>query len=370
MKKSYKLLCLTMVVALLFGVFAACQPAAAPAAPAAAPEAKQEAAPEEKPAEAEAPAEAEKPAEPMKDPIVLKLAHHMAIDSAADKAIRFYADLVKERTGGQIQIDVYPASQLGGERDYLEGLELGTVDMSLNTTALIMNLTPEFGLLDLPFLFDSYEHAQAAMYGAPMEYLSQKLMDEHGIRVLGGFCSGFRIMMTTDQKLEKLEDFKGLKMRAPETPIYIDMFKALGANPTPIPFSEVYTAMQTGVVEGVEVAAEYMYNMKFYEVGKYIVQTNHIFSGICPLINEAKFQSLPADCQQAIMECMTEACDYQWELFLAGDDAALQAVIEGGCELTQIDREPLKEACLPMRQQYSDQYNAADFFKLVDECKP
>ena len=304
-----------------------------------------------------------------KDTIVLKLAHHTAIDSAYDVAIKHYADLVYERTDGRVRIDVYPAAQIGGERDVLEGLELGTVDMTLNTSALIMNIVPEDGLLDLPFLFEDYDHVRACLDGEAGKMLGDKLLEQRGIRMLGGWCSGFRIMLTTNKRIESLEDFSGVKFRAPETPVYIDMFTALGSSPTPIPYGEVYTALQTGVVEGVEVAAEPMYTSKFHEVGKYLIRTNHIFSTICPLINEEKFQSLPEDVQQIMLDTMKEATDYQWELFAEADEKALQAMIDSGCELIEIDRQPLVEACADMQQKYIEELDAQAFMDHVQSAK-
>lgn len=297
--------------------------------------------------------------------IVLKLAHHTAIDSAYDVAIKHFGKLVSDKTGGNLTVDVYPAAQLGGERDVLEGLKMGTIDMTLNTSALIMNLTPEFGLLDLPFLFESYESARACLNGPAGKILSDKLLAQHGIRMLAGWNSGFRIMLTNSKPITRLEDFRGMKMRAPETPVYIDMFRSLGANPTPIPYGEVYTAMQLGVVEGVEVAPEPMYTSKFHEVGKYLVRTNHIFSAICPLINEAKYQSLPPEYRKAIDEAIAESTEYEWKLFIEQNDKALQAMIDYGCALNEIDRESLKRACMPMHESYEKQYNAKELLSLL-----
>lgn len=303
--------------------------------------------------------------EVQKDTVVLKLAHHTAIDSAYDIAVKHYADLVNQRTDGRVKIEVYPAAQLGGERDVLEGLKLGTIDMSLNTSALIMNITPEFGLLDLPFLFEDYDHVKACLEGEPGKILADKLLEQNGIRMLGGWCSGFRVMLTSNKPIENLDDFKGLKMRSPETPVYIDMFTALGASPTPIPYSEVYTAMQTDVVEGVEVAAEPMYTSKFHEVGKYIVKTNHIFSTICPLINEKKFKSLPEDVQKIMIDTMKEATEFEWEKFIEADEAALQAMVDAGCQLNEIDRQPLADACAPVREKYEKDLNAKEFMDSI-----
>ena len=297
--------------------------------------------------------------------IVLKLAHHTALDSAYDVSIKHFGKLVSDKTGGNLTVDVYPAAQLGGERDVLEGLKMGTIDMTLNTSALIMNLTPEFGLLDLPFLFQDYKSARASLDGPGGKILADKLLAEHGIRMLAGWNSGFRIMLTNSKPIEKLADFKGMKMRAPETPVYMDMFRALGANPTPIPYGEVYTALQLGVVEGVEVAPEPMYTSKFHEVGKYLVRTNHIFSAICPLINEEKYQSLPQAYKDAINSAMVESTDYEWDLFIKSDEKALQAMIDYGCKLNEIDRDSLREACKPMHAEYEKKYNATELLSLL-----
>jgi len=297
--------------------------------------------------------------------VVLKLAHHTAIDSAYNIAAKHFADLVSQKTGGKLTVDIYPAAQLGGERDVLEGLKMGTIDMSLNTSALIMNLVPEFGLLDLPFLFQDYKSARASLEGPGGKILAGKLLAQHGIRMLAGWNSGFRVMLTTNKKIEKLEDFRGMKMRAPETPVYIDMFRALGANPTPIPYGEVYTALQLGVVEGVEVAPEPMYTSKFHEVGKYLVRNNHIFSAICPLINEAKYQSLPDSYRKALNEAIAASTEFQWDLFIKADEAALKAMIDYGVVMNEIDRDTLREACRQMHADYEKQYNASELLALL-----
>ncbi|MCL1991853.1 MAG: TRAP transporter substrate-binding protein [Spirochaetes bacterium] len=296
---------------------------------------------------------------------VFSLAHHNPVGGVYDYAIRHFADLVYQKTDGGVTINVFPAAQLGGERDVLEGLSMGILDMTLNTSALIMNLVPEFGLLDLPFLFEDYDAARAAIEGPGGQMLGDKLLQQHGVRMLAGWNSGFRIMMTTGTPIHNLADFSGVRMRAPETPVYIQMFQALGANPTPMPFAEVYTALQLGVVDGVEVAAEPMYTMRFHEVGSYLILTDHIFSAMMPLINEQRYQSLPPEYRAAIHEAMAIATDMQWPLFTQASEDALQSMIGYGLTAIEIDREPLRQATLPMHERFAEELNAWELIGLL-----
>jgi tripartite ATP-independent transporter DctP family solute receptor len=315
--------------------------------------------------EAEKTNKAEPATEKSTEARVLRLAHNITMGGTDDQAANMLAEKVKEKSGGTLEIKVYPGGQLGNERDMLEGIQLGSIDMGLNTSAYISNIAPEFGLLDVPFLFSDFEDVRNALSGDGGEYLKEKLLKEQGIRVLNWWNSSFRIMLTKSAPIKSLDDLKGRKMRAPEVPVYIDMFDALGANPTPIPFGEVYTSIQTGVVDGVEVCAEEMYAMKFHEVGKYIAKTNHIFSTMIPIINEDVFQSLTPDQQKVLQEAVDETTDWQWDAFRAADEHALQAMGEAGVEINEIDQAPLAEACAEMQMKYATDYNAVELLEML-----
>lgn len=304
-----------------------------------------------------------------KDPVVIRLAHNLAIDSIDDKAANVFADEVKKNTKGTVEVTVYPAAQLGNERDMLEGIKLGTIDMGINTSAYIMNLQPEFGLLDLPFLFDSYDHVKKVLNGEPGKLLADKLLKEQSMRVLAWQNSGFRVMMTKSTPINSLADLKGRKMRAPEVPVYIDMFKALSANPTPIPFGEVYTSVQTGVVDGVEVCPEQMYTMKFHEVGKYIAVTNHIFSTNVLIISEKTYQKLSDDQKKAVAAAAETATAYQWDGFITADEEALKAMEAAGIKVNELNRDDFKAACESMQAKYAKDLNAADLLDLIKKSK-
>lgn len=304
----------------------------------------------------------EEPASSGTAEVSLSFAHNVAVGGAEDQAIQLFAEKVSELSDGTMEIVVYGSGQLGNERDLIEGVQLGTIDMAMNTSAYLSNLVPQFGLLDLPFLYDDYEEARSKLEGDVGEELKTMMLEQQGIRVLEYWNSGFRVMMTKDTPINSMADLEGLNMRAPEVDVYVDMFKALGANATPVPFGEVYTSMQTGVVEGVEVCAEEMYTMKFHEVGNYIAVTNHIFSSQIPIINESVYEGLTDTQREILDEAMQEATDWEWEHFISGDAEALEEMEAEGVEITYPDRQEFMDACADMKSEYAEKYNAQDLY--------
>lgn len=288
-----------------------------------------------------------------KDTVEISLAHNLAVDSVLDQSANKFAELCAEKSDGRVKVTVYPAAQLGNERDMIEGLKIDTIDMMLATTAYLSNIEPEFAVLDLPFIFDDIDHVKACLKGDIGEELTKILSDGQALKILTYLNSGFRVMLTKNTKLENLDSFDGLQMRSPETPVYVQMFKALGAAPTPISFSEVYTSIQTGVVEGVEVSADLMYTMKFHEVGKYIARTNHIFTTVVPLVSNKYWASLDAETQAIIDEAWAEAAAWEWDVFEEANEKSLGKMADAGIEVNDIDRASLREACTKVYDEFS-----------------
>ena len=214
----------------------------------------------------------------------------------AQGAVKF-TELVKEKTGGAVEIQVFPSSQLGNQRDLIEGLTFGTVDMTLTSTAVLGNFLTEAAVFDLPFIFRDIPHAYKALDSVGMEIC--KPLEKRGIKVLAMFENGVRHMTNNRNPIRKPEDVKGLKIRVMEQPIYIEMMKILGASPTPMAFGELFTALQQGVVDGQENPAAHIYTSRFFEVQKYISLTAHTYSaepllvgmGVWSKINDS-FQTL------------------------------------------------------------------------------
>lgn len=297
----------------------------------------------------------------------LSFAHNLAVDSVLDQAANQFADLVAEKSGGKITVTVYPAAQLGNESDMLEGMELGTIDMMLGTTTYLSNVSPEFAVLDLPFLFSDVDHVKEILDGEVGEALKTDLSEQKQMRIMGYMNSGFRIMLTSDTQLVDLDSFHGVKMRSPETEVYIEMFESLGASPTPISLSETYTSIQTGVVEGVEMSAQQLYTNKFHEVTNYVARTNHIFTTVCPIISNSKWDSLSEEAQAILDESMVEVIDWEWDAFDQADEEALQSMVDAGLEVNDIDQAPLSEACSDLYKEISEKNNCADLLEMIQQ---
>ncbi|MDO5483593.1 MAG: DctP family TRAP transporter solute-binding subunit, partial [Desulfovibrionaceae bacterium] len=183
-------------------------------------------------------------------PVTLKLGHIAEPENPYGQGADYFAKLVKERTKGAIDIKVYPSSQLGNQRDLVEGLTFGTVDMTLTGTAVMGNFVPEVAVFDLPFIFRDVQHAYKALDTVGMELC--KKGEGRGMITLAIWENGVRHMTNNARPIRKPEDMKGLKFRVMEQPVYIEMMRALGASPTPMAMSELYTSLQKGVIDGQE----------------------------------------------------------------------------------------------------------------------
>ena len=222
------------------------------------------------------------------------------------------AELVKAKTNGEVEIQVFPSSQLGNQRDLIEGLTLGTVDMTLTSTAVFGNFVPEMGVFDLPFIFRDIPHAYKTLDTVGME--TAKLGEAKGLKTLAFMENGIRHMTNNRQPIRKPADVKGLKLRVMEQPVYIEMVKALGGSPTPMAFSEIYTALQKGVIDGQENPLGHIWTSRFFEVQKYVSLTAHTYSGEPILIAVASWNKLNPAQQKALQEAAVEASAWQRDL--------------------------------------------------------
>ena len=184
----------------------------------------------------------------MAAPVTLKLGHIAEPENVYGQGADHFAKLVKERSNGEIDIQVFPSSQLGNQRDLVEGLDLGTVDMTLTGTAVMGNFVPEVAVFDLPFIFRDVDHAYKALDTVGMELA--KKGEDRGMITLAIWENGVRHMTNNKRPIKEPEDMKGLKVRVMEQPVYIDMMNSLGASPTPMAMSELYTSLQKGVIDG------------------------------------------------------------------------------------------------------------------------
>jgi len=274
---------------------------------------------------------------------------------------------VADKTNGQVEIQVYPANQLGNERELAEGLRMGTIDMAYISQAVMENFEPKLGLFSLPFLFNNQEHAEKVVNGPIGRSLYDNLLQQKGIRVFGSWRQNFRFVFS-NKPIAKPDDFQGLKIRVPESPTYVNTFKALGSNPTPLPWGEVYTSMQTGVVDAFEVQSTSVGTEKLYEVSKYMAKTHHIMASSLVMINEKKWQSLPPDIQKIISEAVANAQKANFGKQATAEDQDLKLFREKGMviyEFSPADRQKLVSSVQPVWKDAPEKLNAEDLLQQI-----
>ena len=236
----------------------------------------------------------------------LKMNISVAQNSHYGVAIDTFAREVEKRTNGRYKIQNFYSGALGAERESIEALQVGTLDLTMTSTGPIPNFVPEVAILDIPFLFRDYPHARAVLDG-PIGQDMLKKFDAKGITALAWGENGFRHMTNSKHPVNVPDDLKGLKMRTMENPVHIQAYKAFGIIPTPMAFTEVFTALQQGTVDGQENPVSVITAAKFDQVQKYMTLTGHVYSPALILMSKAQFDKLsPAD-KQAFMDAAKEA---------------------------------------------------------------
>ena len=237
---------------------------------------------------------------------VIKFSHVVAADTPKGKAANYFAKRLEELSHGRIKVRVYPNAQLGGDKTVLRKMKFNAVQMAAPTFSKFTGLVPQLGLFDLPFLFKDENHLHKVLDGK----VGQKLMDmvtKKGYVALAYWDNGFKELTDDTRPLIKPEDCKGLKFRVMSSKVLIEQFKALGAIPVVLPFSEVYSALEQGVVNGEENTISNIYTKKFYEVQKYMTISNHGYLGYLVVMSKKFWNRLPADLKADVKEAIKEA---------------------------------------------------------------
>lgn len=276
------------------------------------------------------------------------------------KGCQRFAELVSAKTGGTVAVRIFAGGTLGGERDMAEGVKVGTLDGAVLSAGVLANFDPFVGIYELPFLFDDYAQAFRGQDGPVAAEANRRLLASSGMRLLGFYDNGFRYVFTRSKPLRAMGDFKGVKIRVPEAPSYLRTFEALGAAPTVVPFPELYTALQTGLVEGYEGNPASNVDQKFYEVTKMVSPTRHLFLSAAVVMSEKKLQSLTAAQRDAVQSAFAEALVYERSIGSRVEDAKALEVLtkERGMTLTEIDIAPLKKATRPVLEWYAGRLGA------------
>jgi tripartite ATP-independent transporter DctP family solute receptor len=284
----------------------------------------------------------------------MKFGHDMPEDSAQHTAALKYADLVKERTKGQVEIKVFPAQQLGTDPEMVQQAQMGTLEIVLPPTAKISGFAAQLQLADLPFLFPSKEICYQVLDG-PVGDKVLALLDAKGLKGVSFWESGFK-QITANKAIRKPEDFAGMKVRVMESPLLIAQYKQVKANPVPIDFAETYNALQQGVVDAQENPLVSIVNMKFYEVQKYTMLSNHGFLGYAFLFSKKVYDGLPADIQKIMRDTARELASFERQDTARREAGYIERIKKGGSQIVTLSPEELQafeKALRPVHQQFA-----------------
>lgn len=289
--------------------------------------------------------------------IQLKLGHTGAPSHHYQTISLQFADLVKERTDGNIEIQVFPADQLGKQLEAVEGTMIGTQDIFLVSDTVLSNWVPDMGILNLPFLFSSLDDVHEVLEGPVGDKLEAK-MDGTGAEVIGWWMGGLRHVTNNEQPITKPEDLAGVKIRVPEGEVFVETFKAMGANPVVISFGELYSALQLGTADAQENPPAHILTKKFYEVQAYTSRTGHIYLGSPLIMNKAKLEAIPEEYRKILLDTAQEMAGVHLKMVNDLENEQWAELAKLGNKINDVDTAPFKAALTPVIEQFKGKLDA------------
>jgi tripartite ATP-independent transporter DctP family solute receptor len=274
------------------------------------------------------------------------------------KASRRFAETISDKTDGKVTIQVMPGGSLGGEIEMHDMIASKTLDLGCFGSGVPSSYNPEFQILLMPYLWKDWQTMIAFSKSDVMDSMNEKYTEKSKVRVLASNWNQGERVTLSKRPINSIADFKGLKIRVPQLPSWIDMWKMVDANPTPIPFPEVYSALQQGVVDAVESPTNFMYSSSFYEQAKYLVRTNHVMYFNMVFMNDALFQGMSKELQNIFIEAAVEAGDYQNQLVQDQLKDFEQKLKDEGVSFTDIDLQKMSQIMQPLYEKWEDQFGA------------
>jgi tripartite ATP-independent transporter DctP family solute receptor len=283
-----------------------------------------------------------------------------------------FKEVVEKRSNGEIRVSLHTAGSLGAEREINEAILEGTIHLGIGAGAMA-NLAPIYNLVQIPFLIQGQKHMAAVADGPVGAELARRIEAQAGFRVLGWWSTGDSAIETTSRPIRTPEDMKGLKLRVIENPALIDTMRALGANPTPMPLTEVYTGLKQGVVEGAHLDVVLVHSLKAFEVLRYMTDWEQItfLSEPRPVIMKASFfDGLPKKHQEAIRGAVREATAHERAVFAERMKTIRGVLVKAGMQITKVDRDAFLARVRPVWDKYAAQLKAEDLLKRILELQP
>lgn len=275
---------------------------------------------------------------------IVKIGLVHSLEHSFTRSLQHFAQALEERSQGRFEVRIYPSSQIGGEKQLQEMLTLGTAEMTV--TGLVNTYEPLFAVFEMPYLYRDRAHVVRVMNGPIVAETAESLIPL-GMRLIGFYENGFRHVTTTKKAIHKPEDLKDLVIRTPENPAQIETFRALGAVPTPLSFSELYTALLQGVVQGQENPLQNIASSNLHQVSKHIAKTSHIYNAAYVLISERFWKTLNPEDQELFRTCVQESSQWQLAQMEQLDIDLEKQLKEEGALFTYPDQQAFAEACAP-----------------------
>jgi TRAP-type transport system periplasmic protein len=298
--------------------------------------------------------------------VTAKLSHFFPTTTPFHTAAQKLAELAAQKSGGTLDIQVFPAGQLGDDKAQFEQVRLGGVQMALGSSGILAQTVPAFDVFEAPYLFDDHNHFAKVIRSPIRQELSERIIKAAGVRVAALGFGGFRNVFTK-KPVGSLADMKGLRIRTPEIPVYVETFKALGASPTPLPYLEVYLALQQGTIDGAENPLSSGTDQKWPEVVKFVALTRHQATGQSFQVNDRWYLGLSPDLRKAIDESCLEASEYLGMLMVERD-AKFEAVLkQAGVTITAMDMEPLRKAVAEVPKKFEAKWG--DLYQKIRGMK-
>jgi len=283
-------------------------------------------------------------------------------------AVKFMSDIIKQKTGGKDSIKVYPQSSLGSEKDTIEQTKIGALDFVRINVAPMNNICPETMVPTMPFLFRSTEHMRKVLDG-PIGEEILKACEKQGYIGLAFYDSGSRSLYTVKKPVKTLADVKGLKIRVQQSDLWVAMLQAMGANATPMPYAEVYTALKTGVVDGAENNWPSYETSHHYEVAKYYAITDHSLAPEMLLMSKKIYDGLTPEEQKIIRAAAKESVPYMRKLWDEKEKKSRAAVEKGGAQIVEVDKKSFSDAMKPVYDKFITDPKLKDMVKRVQDTK-
>jgi TRAP-type transport system periplasmic protein len=301
-------------------------------------------------------------------PVTMKIGHVLSEADNVHQALLRFKEGVAKRTQGAVTVSIHPGSSLGSLRQMFESIGLGTQEAGMFDAGTPANADPAIGVLELPYIFENLDHVHRVVDGPLGKQIFDGTRAKTGIRTLASYDTTFRKTFSK-RAINSMADLKGMKVRVPEVPAYIETFKLLGASPTPVPWGDLYTSLSTGVVEGFENKAEAAFGARLHEQAKFAAYTGHIFVVNLLMVNDRWFTSLTPETQKAILETAKETEQWQRARALQSEVEFEDKMKAAGVQFTRPDTASFRTAVAPIYTSYGTKHGVAPLIEKVRSAR-